>query len=195
MEGAGVYFKASLCGKIYKHFSFLVEEDIRPRDDFKEAEWFLTTVEVNYKFNKYLLAGSGYMSLARYKASDELRNRYYLYATGTYSAGRFTLSVRERFQSTYKVHAEHPKNYLRTMLTLSYKISKTDFSPFAYAEIFNDTGYQGNMHTDRIRLSAGSDYKINKQNALQLYYRYHIFNVYDPVNYKHAIGLTYSHWF
>lgn len=71
MEGAGVYFKASLCGKIYKHFSFLVEEDIRPRDDFKEAEWFLTTVEVNYKFNKYLLAGSGYMSLARYKASDE----------------------------------------------------------------------------------------------------------------------------
>ena len=82
MEGAGVYFKASLCGKIYKHFSFLVEEDIRPRDDFKEAEWFLTTVEVNYKFNKYLLAGSGYMSLARYKASDELRNRYYLYATG-----------------------------------------------------------------------------------------------------------------
>ena len=63
MEGAGVYFKASLCGKIYKHLSFLVEEDIRPRDDFKEAEWFLTTVEVNYKFNKYLLAGSGYMSL------------------------------------------------------------------------------------------------------------------------------------
>nr|WP_302586800.1 hypothetical protein [Parabacteroides goldsteinii] len=61
--------------------------------------------------------------------------------------------------------------------------------------MFNDTGYQGNMHTDRIRLSAGSDYKINKQNALQLYYRYHIFNVYDPVNYKHAIGLTYSHRF
>ena len=140
MEGAGVYFKASLCGKIYKHLSFLVEEDIRPRDDFKEAEWFLTTVEVNYKFNKYLLAGSGYMSLARYKASDELRNRYYLYATGTYSAGRFTLSVRERFQSTYKVHAEHPNN-------------------------------------------------------LQLYYRYHIFNVDDPVNYRHAIGICYTHRF
>ena len=97
MEGAGVYFKASLCGKIYKHFSFLVEEDIRPRDDFKEAEWFLTTVEVNYKFNKYLLAGSGYMSLARYKASDELRNRYYLYATGLIRP-TFYLSVRNVFK-------------------------------------------------------------------------------------------------
>ena len=128
----------------------------------------------------------------RYKASEELRNRYYVYASGKYPVGNFVLSLRERFQSTYKTGAEHPKNYLRTMLTLSYKICKTDFSPFAYAEIFNDTGYQGNMHTDRIRLSAGSDYKINKQNALQLYYRYHIFNVYDPVNYKHAICLLYT---
>ena len=159
MEGAGVYFKASLCGKIYKHLSFLVEEDIRPRDDFKEAEWFLTTVEVNYKFNKYLLAGSGYMSLARYKASDELRNRYYLYATGTYSAGRFTLSVRERFQSTYKVHAEHPKNYLRSMLTLSYKIGKSGFCPFAYTEVFNDT--RNKMRSDKIRFSTGSNYQLN----------------------------------
>ena len=167
MEGAGVYFKASLCGKIYKHFSFLVEEDIRPRDDFKEAEWFLTTVEVNYKFNKYLLAGSGYMSLARYKASDELRNRYYLYATGTYSAGRFTLSVRERFQSTYKVHAEHPKNYLRSMLTLSYKIGKSGFCPFAYTEVFNDT--RNKMRSDKIRFSTGSNYQLNPNNNLQLY--------------------------
>ena len=193
MEGAGVYFKASLCGKIYKHLSFLVEEDIRPRDDFKEAEWFLTTVEVNYKFNKYLLAGSGYMSLARYKASDELRNRYYLYATGTYSAGRFTLSVRERFQSTYKVHAEHPKNYLRSMLTLSYKIGKRGFCPFAYTEVFNDT--RNKMRSDKIRFSTGSNYQLNPNNNLQLYYRYHIFNVDDPVNYRHAIGICYTHRF
>ena len=184
MDGAGMAFKVSLSGKIYHQFSFLLEEDIRPKSNFKQAEWFLTTGEINYTFNRYLKAGVAYMLLNQYKASEELRNRYYVYASGKYPVGNFVLSLRERFQSTYKTGAEHPKNYLRTMLTLSYKICKTDFSPFAYAEIFNDTGYQGNMHTDRIRLSAGSDYKINKQNALQLYYRYHIFNVYDPVNYK-----------
>lgn len=143
--------------------------------------------------NKYLLAGSGYMSLARYKASDELRNRYYLYATGTYSAGRFTLSVRERFQSTYKVHAEHPKNYLRSMLTLSYKIGKSGFCPFAYTEVFNDT--RNKMRSDKIRFSTGSNYQLNPNNNLQLYYRYHIFNVDDPVNYRHAIGICYTHRF
>lgn len=193
MEGAGVYFKASLCGKIYKRFSFLVEEDIRPRDDFKEAEWFLTTVEINYRLNKYLLAGGGYMSLARYKASDELRNRYYLYATGTYSIGRFSFALRERFQSTYKVHAEHPKNYLRSMLTLSYKMGKLGLEPFVYAEVFNDT--QNQMRSDKIRFSAGSNYRLNAHNTLQLYYRYHIFNVTDPVNYRNAIGVCYTHRF
>ena len=97
MEGAGVYFKASLCGKIYKHFSFLVEEDIRPRDDFKEAEWF------------------------------------------------------------------------------------------------NDT--RNKMRSDKIRFSTGSNYQLNPNNNLQLYYRYHIFNVDDPVNYRHAIGICYTHRF
>lgn len=195
MDGAGMAFKVSLSGKIYQRISFLFEEDIRPKSNFRQAEWFLTTGEVNYTFNRHLKAGVAYMLLCQYKASEELRNRYYIYASASYPIGNFALSLRERFQSTYKTGTQHPKNYLRTMLTLSYKVKKTGLCPFAYAEMFNDTGYQGQMHTDRIRLSAGSDYKINKQNSLQLYYRYHIFNAYDPVNYKHAIGLTYAHRF
>ncbi|WP_301705158.1 hypothetical protein [uncultured Parabacteroides sp.] len=49
MEGAGVALKVSLSGKIYKRFSFVLEEDIRPRDDLREAGWFLTTGEINYR--------------------------------------------------------------------------------------------------------------------------------------------------
>lgn len=195
MDGAGMAFKASLSGKIYQRFSFLFEEDIRPASSFRQAEWFLTTGEVNYTFSPHLKAGVAYMLLCQYKASEELRNRYYLYASASYPLGNFSLSLRERFQSTFKTGAPHPTNYLRSMLTLSWKIRKTGFCPFAYAEVFNNTGNGKKMHADRIRLSAGSDYKFDKQNALQLYYRYHIFNVYDPVNYKHAIGLTYSHRF
>ncbi|RHJ83456.1 DUF2490 domain-containing protein [Parabacteroides sp. AM08-6] len=195
MDGTGIAFKISMSGKLYHNFSFLIEEDIRPRDDFRQAEWFLTTGEINYLITHNLKAGIGYMSLCRYKASDELRNRYYIYACGTYPLSIFTFSIRERFQSTYKIHAEYPKNYLRSMLTVSCKIGKSGLVPFIYAELFNDAGHHGKMHTDRIRLSAGSDYKLNKQNSIQVYYRYHIFNTYDPVNYKHAIGITYSHRF
>ena len=46
-----------------------------------------------------------------------------------------------------------------------------------------------------IRFSTGSNYQLNPNNNLQLYYRYHIFNVDDPVNYRHAIGICYTHRF
>ena len=193
MDGAGMAFKVSLSGKVYHQFSFLLEEDIRPKSNFKQAEWFLTTGEINYTFNRYLKAGVAYMLLNQYKASEELRNRYYVYASGKYPVGNFVLSLRERFQSTYKTGAEHPKNYLRSMLTLSYKIGKSGFCPFAYTEVFNDT--RNKMRSDKIRFSTGSNYQLNPNNNLQLYYRYHIFNVDDPVNYRHAIGICYTHRF
>ena len=195
MEGAGVALKVSLSGKIYKRFSFVLEEDIRPRDDLREAGWFLTTGEINYLILPGLRAGAGYMSLVRYKASEEVRNRYYLYASGSHRFGAFKIAIRERFQSTYKKDCLHPTNYLRSMLTLSYRIASSGFEPFIYIEPFNNVGYNGKMHADKIRYSTGCDYRMNTQNCIQLYYRYHTFNVYDPINYRHGIGVTYSHRF
>lgn len=195
IDGAGVAFKVTLTGKIYKKLSFLVEEDIRPRKDFREAEWFLSTGELNYSFNRYLVGGAGYMLLCKYKSAEELRNRYYLFVTGSYPVGNFTFSLRERFQSTYKTESLHPKNYLRSMFNVSCRIAKTGFSPFAYVEIYNNTGFKGGMNTDKIRYSAGTNYQLNKQNIFQTYYRYHTFNVDDPVNYRHVIGMSYTHRF
>ena len=81
------------------------------------------------------------------------------------------------------------------MFTLSYRIASSGFEPFIYVEPFNNVGYNGKMRADKIRYSAGCDYRMDPQNHIQLYYRYHTFNVYDPINYRHGIGLTYSHRF
>ena len=143
MEGTGVALKVSLSGKIYKRFSFVLEEDIRPRDDFREAGWFLTTGEINYRILPNLRAGAGYMSLVRYKASEEVRNRYYLYASGSHRFGAFKIAIRERFQSTYRKNCLHPTNYLRSMLTLSYRIASSRFEPFIYVEPFNNVATTG----------------------------------------------------
>lgn len=193
MDGVGTYFRANVSGKIYKGLSFFLEQDIRPREDFKEMQWFFSTAELNYKCNKYLVAGAGYMCMIRYKDSDQLRNRYYLYATGRYPLGPFTFSIRERFQSTFRAKATHPSDYLRSMFNISYKIQKTGFTPFTYVEIFNNT--RNSLKTDKIRLSTGMNYKLNTKNSLQLFYRYHIFHVKDPVNYQNVIGICYSHHF
>lgn len=194
-EGFNSAFKLGLSGSIYQKIGFLLEEDLRPDTHFGNMEWTLTTAEINYQLTSNLRAGAGYMLMARLHQSDGLRNRYYVYATGARSFFRFTFSIRERFQSTYRHGAAHPQNYLRSMLMISYPIPRMSLSPFIYIEPFNNTGYQGKMHTDKIRFSTGFDYKWNSSNALQLYYRYHLFNVFDPLNYRHALGMTYSHRF
>lgn len=194
-EGFNTAFKVSLSGPLGAHFYFLAEEDLRPDTGFGHAEWSLSTFEINYRLAPYLRLGTGYMLMARLYRSDGLRNRYYFYATASHSVGRFTFSLRERFQSTYRHGGARPQNYLRSMLTLSYHLPHLPLSPFVYVEPFNNTGYKGRMHTDKIRLSTGCDYRMNPHNALQLYYRYHIFNISDPLNYRHALGVTYSHRF
>lgn len=194
-EGFNTAFKLSLSGRIYKDFCFLFEEDLRPDTRFGNFEWSLATTEINYRLAPWLRAGAGYMLMARLHRSDGLRNRYYFYATATRSLSRFTFSLRERFQSTYRHGAAHPQNYLRSMLMISYRLPHLPLSPFVYIEPFNNTGYNGKMHADKIRFSTGCDYRWDRSNALQLYYRYHRFNVSDPLNYRHALGVTYSHRF
>lgn len=194
-EGFNTAFKLSLSGSICKNVGFILEEDLRPDSRFGNIEWTLTTTEINYRLTAHLRTGAGYMLMARLHKSDGLRNRYYAYAASTYSFSRFTFSVRERFQSTYRRGASHPQNYLRSMLMISYRIPQIPLSPFVYIEPFNNTGYNGKMHADKIRFSTGCDYKWNSSNALQLYYRYHLFNIADPLNYRHALGMTYSHRF
>lgn len=188
-------FKVSLSGQLAPRLEWLAEEDFRLSGDFGHAEWSLTTVEINYRLLPRLKAGAGYMLMARTYRLDGLRNRYYFYATASCRAGIFLVSLRERFQSTYRAGSTHPVNYLRSMLTLSCPLGRTGASPFVYAEPFNNTGHKGRMKADKIRLSAGCDYRIDPHNSLQLYYRYHIFNAYDPLNYRHALGVTYSHRF
>ena len=157
MNGTGVAFKVRFAGTIYKRLGFLVEEDIRPKSDFSQMEWYLTTAELNYKLFPNLRAGVGYMSLAKYNAPDELRNRYYFYAMGHQQWGNVRFSVRERFQSTFRRHTPHPTNYSRSMLMVSYQNITIPLSSFAYIQVFNRTTAGMGLNADKILYSAGMD--------------------------------------
>ncbi|MGM9759343.1 MAG: DUF2490 domain-containing protein [Parabacteroides sp.] len=194
-EGAAVYFKISLQGKLYRGLYFLAEEDYRADEGIKGTNYLLTTGELHYRLHKQLRLGAGYTFLCQPGDREQQRNRYYLYATGNLPIGRFRLSLRERFQSTYKVHSDAPVNYLRSMLTLSYRPPRSAFSPFIYSEIFNRVGQHRHLHLDKIRLSGGCNYALNPHHAFQLYYRYNIVYVNDPINHKHCIGLCYTYHF
>lgn len=194
-DGTSVYFKIGLTGKIYKQLNFRIEEEMRPDHDLRGNRWFLTTGELNYRPHKRLRMGAGYMFLYKTLEGNETRHRYYLYASGNLPLGNFRIALRERFQSTYKRNGNHPGNYLRTMLTLSYRIRQTAWTPFYYTEVYNNVGHNGQMRADKIRFSAGCDYNIDLYNVLQLYYRYNILRIQDPINHQQVIGISYTHHF
>ena len=184
---------------IVKGFNVSVEEEYRTRSNFSQTERFSHSFELSYKPVKYLKVGGAY-NLINYnheKRGWEIRHRYYFYTTGYLEAGRFTFSLRERFQSTKRQGVKqtatraNPKLYLRSRLKVDYDIRKSKFNPFASVEIFNTLNDPQENTMSQWRVVTGVEYVLNKKNAFQLYYRYSDYIDEEDID-SHLFGLGYS---
>lgn len=155
-----------------------------------------------------------------YPAYWQTSHRFGAYITGSYKVGKLTFSLRERVQYTTKTgdsiaysktkvvydgtsadddvkKTEKSIGYkditgnkcqLRSRLQVEYNIRKCAFTPYASAELYNNLsdGFSG----EKWRYTVGTEYKINKNNKLELYYRYQYIMDDDPNN--NVIGVGYS---
>lgn len=117
------------------------------------------------------------------------RHRLYASVTGKLNIGRLTLSLRERYQFTRRMGKWVPKyasdgvtakddehisfksnSILRSRIAADYNIRKSRFTPEASVEFFDnlDDGFR----VDKIRFTAGTDFRINRHNSLSIFYRY-----------------------
>lgn len=202
-DDLGSSLSADITKRIIPGLNLSLEEDFRLRDNLSEVDRFSTTLELSYKPWKFLKLGGAY-NLINYNHETkgwEVRHRYYFFATGSYRINRFTVSLRERFQSTYRVGVKetsiraNPKLYLRSRLEVEYDIRNCKFEPFASVELYNTLNDPQGNKMNKLKYTAGSKYKLNKRNSLQLYYRYVNFKDDDEGNGKHMIGLGYSYKF
>lgn len=202
-DDLGSSLSADITKRIIPGLNLSLEEDFRLRDNLSEVDRFSTTLELSYKPWKFLKLGGAY-NLINYNHETkgwEVRHRYYFFATGSYRINRFTVSLRERFQSTYRVGVKetskraNPKLYLRSRLEVEYDIRNCKFEPFASVELYNTLNDPQGNKMNKLKYTAGSKYKLNKRNSLQLYYRYINFKDDDEGNGKHMIGLGYSYKF
>ena len=202
-DDLGSSLSVDITKKIIPRLNLSLEEDFRLRDNLSEVDRFSTTLELSYKPWKFLKLGGAY-NLINYNHDTkgwEVRHRYYFFATGSYRFNRFTVSLRERFQSTYRVGVKetskraNPKLYLRSRLEVEYDIRNCKFEPFASVELYNTLNDPQGNKMNKLKYTAGSKYKMNKRNSLQLYYRYVNFKDDDEGNGKHMIGAGYSYKF
>ena len=143
---------------------------------------------------------------ARYWAP---RHRFNVALTATKRLGNFKFSLRERWQYTYRpektvserwsyinqamdgkphTYSGAGKNVLRSRLQIEYAKKKAPLTPYVSAELFNAWAVQ------KVRYTAGVDWKINKHQTFGLFYRYQDVNKSqdDSEPDRHVLGLGYN---
>jgi len=202
-----------------------LEGEMRTRDNVSTTSRWSVGVDANYKLLPWLKASAGYTFL--YDNNEKLtyhtdgtinkeahfwapRHRFQVSLTADYDIGNFNLSLRERWQYTYrpektiserydydqedydgeqKTYSGKGKNVLRSRVQLEYKIPNCSLRPYISAEAYNAWSLQ------KMRYTIGTDWKINKQHSIGVFYRYQTVNKddddYDTGN-MHILGIGYK---
>jgi hypothetical protein len=186
-----------------KNIGLLLGQELRLTDNSSYLGDYITTLGVSYKFNKYLRAKLCY----RYnygldiETDYETTHRIYGDLTGRYKLDRFIFSVRERYQVSFgnytdKVLAYNPVHYLRSKVSVSYNINKSDFNPYVSAEFFYSLNNPMGNTTDKYRLAMGFDYDFTKQFSAGLYYQTQVQRIsYRKPTNDYILGTSFSYKF
>lgn len=124
----------------------------------------------NYKITKQLSASAFYRYGLRKNnefADFEGRNRYFVNLAYQTKFNKFKLNNRLRYQQQYRDNdelTELQSSFWRYKLESSYKIN-SKLSPYLATEFFYKTQTQ---KIDQLRVSTGLNYKINKNNNLEV---------------------------
>ena len=132
--------------KIARGLHLSLEEELRMADNFKSFERSHTTLGVSYKVNDHLKVGAGYALINKWDSDSSSfmspRHRLMVDATGSIRLGDWRLSLKERFQATYRSGDINEYQAPRTALTLKsrLKVQYKGFrriEPYASAEMRN----------------------------------------------------------
>ncbi len=221
-----------------RHWSVDVEGELRMDDNISKVDRFSIGADVTYKLNRNFKASAGYEFIDAYKSSEikyidddpsngeryqyssywSPRHRVHVDLVGSLKVGRVKLSLRERWQYTYrpsqdvdrlnidqtdtsgdnqygvvtqKEKRSKGENVLRSRLMAEYDIAQSPFTPYVSVEAYNAWSLQ------RVKYTAGTEYKFDRRNAMKVYYLFqdktHRSSDDGIVQDQHVFGLSYEH--
>jgi len=137
-------------------------------DDSYSIDKYILELKTVYTPIKRLSLGASYRFIANQRTTkdSEYLQRYAFDASYKYKINRWTPKVRLRYTNYSEDNAQG--EFMRYKASVDYNIKKSKFTPFAGAEIFHEISEN---HLYKVRYSLGSEYKINKKNAISLAYK------------------------
>ncbi len=221
-DDAGLIASIGASHKFNKKLSVGAELEFRSRNDFRTADRVSLGADASYKLLPWLKASAGYMMLVDNNREDityqddgvsynnwrpsywGVRHRINVSLTGSYKIQRVEVSLRERWQYTYRPSKmidnfdfdegeweDHEvrgkgKNVLRSRLQLEWDIPKCKFDPFASVE-FHTT-----RDLEKTRFIVGVGHTLKKTHDFKLYYRYQVSVSSEPDIHLLGMGYTYK---
>ena len=224
----GIWSEVNAEKKLSKKWTLEGGVEWRTREDASESDRWSAGLGVDYKLTDWLKASAGYSFLYdnNYKVNTSgkkyadywgARHRFNVSLTASQSFGNLNVSLRERWQYTYRPEKtvdrywtytdedddrykgeyadEHTyrgkgKNVWRNRLQMKYKVSKM-WRPYVAGET-----YVGGSGMDKLRLSLGTEIRLSKQHSFDVKYLFQkAYDDDDDEGNKHIIGLGYTYKF
>lgn len=216
----GVWTSAEIRKKIFPGFDASIEGEFRTRDGLKTVDRWAATASLAYRIFPFLKADVGYSYLYNHRGDETTkkgnyipaywspRHRFTVSLTGSYKWKRFEFSLRERFQLTRRTAlsvdkydgddgsqmddeeiSAKTKSVLRSRMQVEWDLKKSPFTPYVSCELYHSI--TDGWAIDKTRWTIGTDYKLNKKNSFDLFYRYQDKSDDDEVN-GHVLGIGYK---
>lgn len=215
----GIWGEVQAEKKLSDRWSLGAGVEYRSRDHLKSSDRWSFGVEGNYQITHWLKASVGYTLLddhhykenstgTKYSDYWGVRHRFNVSFTGSVDWGKFTFSLRERWQYSYrpektaqlyetgtgaeageKSYAGKGKNVWRNRMQVKMKLNNL-FRPYVNAE----TTFAKEL--EKIRYNAGTELHLDKHHSLDIKYIYqHVCGEGDNEPDRHVIGIGYTYKF
>ena len=228
----GIWAEANVEKKINNSLSLEGGVELRTRDDgFGEIDRLSVSLGASYKLTSWLKASLDYSLLDDHnhkvnssgkKYSDYwgLRHRVNLSLTASHQFGRLGVSLRERWQYTYRPEQTVDRYWNYTDedddVVFGEKVVKKGISQThtyhgkgsnkwrnrlqlkykldkTWRPYVSAESTVGGSGFDKMRYSLGTEIRLNKQHSLDMKYMYqHLYNDDDSESNRHILGLGYT---
>lgn len=198
----GFDFEKKMC----KRFSLSWNEELRIKNDFKDIDRIYSGLSGSVKIADWVKMSAAYTFISVYqqkKKSEahgawDLRHRLSADITFSYKTyNNWKFSLRERVQTTFLTedHIDHrekenPDWALKSRVMAEYEFSQIPLSPYTSIELCNTLKvphYVGHNYLEKVRSAIGTEYKINKRNYIDIFYRFD-YNREKKIKVKNSTG-------
>jgi hypothetical protein len=175
INDAGLWINIGIEKKITQAWSLEYEHSTRLNENISEAGSIINEIGVNYRLNKQSQLSLFY----RLNIQRQLNNmyvpvnRFYLDFSHRIKPGTIVITGRLRFQHQQKNSLFYDfdgstTNTVRPKISLKYPVA--NFSPYLSGEVYVPIFHNEYKPIDKIRVEAGLEYDISKQQSVDLGY-------------------------